>query len=316
MSPVPAVSLEGVSKRYGQVDALRSVTFEIPSGGAVGYLGPNGAGKSTTLKLLAGLTKADAGQVRVNGRDPSRERERALRSVGVLVETPGVLPYMRGDDLLSHIAEVKGLSGSDRSAGIERAARTVGAEDSLGRTLGSLSTGLLRRVLIAGALIGDPELLVLDEPTLGLDPAARADLRSTLHDLAKGGRTLFLSTHLLDDVSEVCQRVLFLREGHIVGDEPVDASPAAGTSKRPRVLRVTTSADATSTQVGKALQGRAQVESRGPRELVVRFAGDEEVQSDLLRALIDAGVKVSRAELVGSDLAARYLAKVGREEAT
>ncbi len=227
------LTVDHVSKRYGKRPALRDVTFRLGSGESVGYLGPNGAGKTTTLKLISGLCRPDSGSVLLLGRDPFRERSLALGALGALVETPGIPPYLHGRDLLEYVGRTKSLPRSERPGAVRRAAEGLGVADHLDLPFGSLSTGLSRRVLLAAALVGEPPALVLDEPTLGLDPVARADLRTVLRELVRQGTTLLLSTHLLEDVEEVCDRVLFLREGHLMGDEPVRSPghrPAEGVS--------------------------------------------------------------------------------------
>lgn len=315
MDPPAELELQDVSKRYAEVPALDHVTFSVKKGESVGYLGPNGAGKSTTLKLLAGLTAPTGGTVRLHGRDPREDRRSVLASVGILVETPGILPYLTGDDLLRYIAEVKGIPAGDRAKAMKDAATIMGVSASTEKRLGALSTGLLRRVQLAGALIGDPEVLILDEPTMGLDPAARSDLRGVLRGLVREGRTVLLSTHLLEDVEEICQRVIFLRQGKVVGDEPVAPETGAAGADRPRTLRVTLVGAATAEGLRTILEGRATVEEDGAQRFLLRFRGGLDLQSEIVRTLAAAGVKVASAELVGSDLSARYLAKVGREDA-
>jgi ABC-2 type transport system ATP-binding protein len=306
--------LDGVNKRYGEVKALSDVSFGLVEGEAVGYLGPNGAGKTTTLKLIAGLTRPDAGKVSVCGLDPVRERRKALSRVGVLVETPGILPYVTGEDFLRHIAEVRGLALKDRTPAMKKAAGELQVADILPRPLGTLSTGLLRRVLVASVLVGDPEILILDEPTLGLDPAARADLRTMLKGLSRQGRTILMSTHLLEDVEEVCGRVLFLRGGHLAGDERLSNGSVAGARDSVRSVRVRVMDVVSPADLDRALSGKAEVEASADREFIMRFKGGDEEQSGLVRALVQGGVRVVQVEAVGTDLASLYMSKVGREE--
>jgi ABC-2 type transport system ATP-binding protein len=305
--------MRGVTKRYGTLAALNDVTFSIGQGEAVGYLGPNGAGKTTTLKLFSGLTRPDSGAVNVAGFDILHERQKALTHIGVLVETPGVLPYLNGTDLLMHVAEVKGLPLNERISATNAAASSLGVKDQLRRTLGSLSTGLLRRVLLASAMVGNPTTLLLDEPTLGLDPAARADLRVTLKGLHEKGTTIFLTTHLIDDVEEVCGRAIFLREGHVAGDEPV--SPVASHEGMVGAIVVKTLDPVKLSDVAGMLKPPAVAEPRSEREMVIRFQGGDAAQSEILRSLVDGGVRVVGVATLGPDLAARYMATVGREEA-
>jgi ABC-type multidrug transport system ATPase subunit len=310
-----ALRVDAVWKRYGDHDALRDVRFSVHNGEAVGYLGPNGAGKTTTLKLLAGLSRPTRGSVRVQGLDPARDRTRALRHLGALVETPGVPPYLTGADLLEYVARVKGVPGSERRAAARRGADAVGVAECLGRPFGSLSTGLARRMLLAAALVGEPEVLLLDEPTLGLDPAARHELREVLRALSRSGLTLLISTHLLDDVQKVCGRVLFLRNGVLVGDEPVNLGSDTGDGGPRRLLRLRFGSDVSAEAVARAAGPGVAVDLDGPRQATARFSGGDPEQAALLAALVGAGLPLLSASTSEPDLARRYMERVGREEA-
>jgi ABC-2 type transport system ATP-binding protein len=308
--------LEHLTKRYGSREAVRDVSFRVACGEAVGYLGPNGAGKTTTLRMIAGLTRPSAGSVRILGQDPSADRTTALARVGVLVETPGLVPYVLGEDFLQYVAAVKGVPPDHRAVEVEKAARRLGVAEHLHRPMGALSTGLARRLLLAGALVGDPELLLLDEPTLGLDPAARRDLRRLLAELRAEGRTILLSTHLLEDVQAVCDRVLFLRDGALVGDEPVDRVRTDARGVPLRGLRLQFVDDVAPERLRAFLGEGGLVEATGPREATVFFPGDERRQVALVAEMVRAGVPLLSASPPEPDLDRRYLAKVGREEST
>ncbi len=324
ISPVPlelcvpsdVLTVDSVWKRYRDHDALRDVTFSLWSGESVGYLGPNGAGKTTTLKLLAGLARPTRGSVRVHGFDPSRDRARALRRLGALVETPGVPPYLTGSDLLEYVARVKGVPPSERRAAARHAAEAMNVADHLARPFGSLSTGLARRMLLGATLVGDPEVLLLDEPTLGLDPAARHDLRAVLRTLSRNGLTLLLSTHLLEDVQEVCGRVLFLRNGVLVGDEAVNLEPDTGVGGSRRALRLRFGSDVASDSVIRAVGPEVGVTIDGPRDATVRFSGGDAEQAALLARVVRASLPLVSASTPEPDLARRYMERVGREDAT
>jgi ABC-type multidrug transport system ATPase subunit len=312
--PSGAIEIERASVSYGPRVALREISFEIAPGQAVGYLGPNGAGKTTTLRLLAGLLRPASGSVRLLGLDPVRDHGKALRHVGVLVETPGVLPYVTARDLLSHVARVKHVAPSDEAAQLRSLAGQLGFLDQLDRPIGALSTGLTRRLLLAVALVGDPEILLLDEPTLGLDPAARSDLRRILRDLRGEGRTLLLSTHLLDDVEEVCHRVLFLRDGQIVGDEPVELRPVDAAGAPVRTLALRFAREVAAPELLEALGGRARVASTGPRELQVELGDDDGHQAEVIAAVVRAGLPLLTVTDGRATLGQRYLERVGRED--
>jgi ABC-2 type transport system ATP-binding protein len=310
------LAADHVWKRYGGHDALRDINFSIQRGEAVGYLGANGAGKSTTLKLLCGIARPTQGSVSVQGLDPGRDRRQALRRVGALVETPGVPAYLSGADLLEYVARVKGVPAMGRRAAGRRAAEAMSVAEYLDRPFGSLSTGLARRMLLAAALVADPEVLLLDEPTLGLDPAARHDLRATLRTLSQNGLTLLLSTHLLEDVEQVCSRVLFLRNGELVGDEPANLQLDAGGGGSPGALRLHFAADVSAESVVLAAGPDYRVTPDRPRDVIVRFSGGDVEQAALLAAVIRAGLPLVSASKAEPDLARRYLERVGREDAT
>ena len=310
------LTVDAVWKRYGERDALRDVRFSLRSGEAVGYLGPNGAGKTTTLKLLAGLSRPTRGSVRVHGLDPARDRAKALRRLGALVETPGIPPYLTGADLLEYVARVKGVPAAERRAAAVRAAEAMNVAPHLGRPFGSLSTGLARRMLLGATLVGDPEVLLLDEPTLGLDPVARHDLREVLRTLSRAGLTILLSTHLLEDVQEVCGRVLFLRNGMLVGDEPVNLEPDTGPGGSRQALRLRFSSDVTAESIARATGPEFAVTLDGPRDATVRFSGGDTEQAALLARVVRAGLPLVSASAPEPDLARRYLERVGREDAT
>jgi len=312
--PAAAIEVERASVAYGPRVALREITFEVDTGQAVGYLGPNGAGKTTTLRLLAGLRRPDAGAVRLLGADPVHDHGAALAHVGVLVETPGVLPYVTARDLLGHVARVKRVAPSEETAQVRDLATQLGFLEQIDRPIGTLSTGLTRRLLLAVALVGDPQVLLLDEPTLGLDPAARADLRRILRGLRRDGRTLFLSTHLLDDVEEVCTRVLFLRDGQLVGDEPVELRPVSATGAPLRTIAVGFAREVSVPEVRAAVSDSVEVEVGGPRVARLRFAGDDARQAEILALLVRAGLPLVNVSDGRATLGQRYLERVGRED--
>ncbi|MCI4328761.1 MAG: ABC transporter ATP-binding protein [Thermoplasmata archaeon] len=310
--PAELLRLDRVTKRYGGRDALHAVSFSVGTGETVGYLGPNGAGKTTTLRLLCGLTRPDEGAVQLYGQSPTAHHGAPLARVGVLVETPGVVPYVHGADLLEYIATVKGIPTSERHREVRRAAELLGVSDHLDRAIGGLSTGLTRRVLLAGAVLGDPPLLLLDEPTLGLDPAARASLRALLRELRRGGRTILLSTHLLDDVDDVCDRVLFLRDGQLVGDEPVHAAATSGGGSETRVLRFRFLRPVDPASLARASSGSRTWSSLGATEASVSFEGGDAEQADLVSDAVATLGPILSAGPPESDLARRYAALIGR----
>ena len=205
----------GLTKRYGDRLAIDAVDMRVRRGEVYGFLGPNGAGKTTTLRMMLGLIRPTAGTATVLGRPAGRPDVTAR--VGALVEGPGFYPYLSGLDNLRVMARYRGLP---ESAAIGALAR-VDLADRGDDRFKSYSLGMKQRLGVASALMGEPELIVLDEPTNGLDPAGMADMRSLIVDLARGGQTVLLSSHLLDEVQEICDRVGVINKGRLLRESTV-----------------------------------------------------------------------------------------------
>jgi len=215
------IEVRHLTKRYRDLTAVDDLSFTVGRGEVVGLLGPNGAGKTTTLRVIAGCLPATSGEVRVDGRDVFEEPLEAKRRVGYLPETPPVHDGLTVRGYLRFVAELKGLSRARAAAEVERVAALAGCGETLGRLAGNLSKGHLQRVGIAQALVGDPPVLLLDEPTVGLDPLQVREVRALLRSLA-GRHAVLLSTHVLPEVALTCEKVLVLREGRLAGFDTLD----------------------------------------------------------------------------------------------
>ena len=205
----------GLTKRYGDRLAVDAVDMRVRRGEVYGFLGPNGAGKTTTLRMMLGLIRPTAGTATVLGRPAGRPDVTAR--VGALVEGPGFYPYLSGLDNLRVMARYRGLPESAATGALAR----VDLADRGDDRFKSYSLGMKQRLGVASALMGEPELIVLDEPTNGLDPAGMADMRSLIVDLARGGQTVLLSSHLLDEVQEICDRVGVINKGRLLRESTV-----------------------------------------------------------------------------------------------
>lgn len=212
--------VEGLTRRFGRLVAVDSLDFELQEGEVVGLLGLNGAGKSTTMKLLAGILAPHEGSATLDGQSLLGSNSSLRNRVGYLPERPPLYPEMR---VLEYLAFASRIRGADASrTHLLGVLEQVGLQGMERRILGQLSKGYQQRVGIAQALVHNPKLLILDEPSSGLDPAQRLEIRTLLKGLSKSGRTLILSTHLLEDVEASCERVLILHKGSLVADEPVN----------------------------------------------------------------------------------------------
>ena len=208
-----AVEIVGLTKRFGDFVAVDSLSFDVPKGSIFGFLGPNGAGKTTTLGMLLGLIPFDSGSAKVLGFDVRTQLYQALERTGALVERPAFYPYLTGRQNLSLFGQLAGIR--DRQV-VNRALEEVDLLSRADAKFGSYSTGMKQRLGIAAALIRQPELIILDEPTSGLDPAGQLEIRNLVRDLAQAGRTVVLSSHLLNEVQQVCTHVAIIDRGKLV----------------------------------------------------------------------------------------------------
>jgi ABC-2 type transport system ATP-binding protein len=215
----PAIAIHGASKRFGAQQSLDGLELRVESGSVFGFLGPNGAGKTTTLRLMLGLVRADAGQVRVLGLDP-REHADAIRArVGVLLEHDGTYNRLSARHNLDYYARIHHLPASERTARIEELLRAFGLWDRRDDAVLTWSKGMRQKLAIARALLHRPKLVLLDEPFSGLDPVAATELRTLIVDLArKDGVTVFLTTHDLAHVERACDRVAVLKAGKVIAN--------------------------------------------------------------------------------------------------
>jgi ABC-2 type transport system ATP-binding protein len=281
-SPEPApVELRGLVKRYGDLVAVDDVDLTVQAGDVYGYLGPNGAGKTTSLRMMLGLIRPTAGSVRLFGRDPMSS-VRALDGVAGFVEAPRFYPYLTGRRNLELLAS---FDGGESRGRIGAALDTVELADRAGDRVGGYSHGMRQRLGIAAALLRDPRLMLLDEPATGLDPAGMRDMRRLIRRLADGGMTVLLSSHLMPEVEELCNRVAIVRSGAIVYEGAIaDLKRTAGATYRLR-----TTDDDRALAVCRAQPGIADPRAE---EGAIRFAADEDAVAQLSVALVEAGALI------------------------
>ncbi|NVJ03977.1 ABC transporter ATP-binding protein [Myxococcus sp. AM001] len=214
------IEVQHLTKRYRERVAVDDLTFQVEAGEILGFLGPNGAGKSTTMKILTGFLPPSEGVVRVGGYDVEAQPLEVKRRIGYLPELPPLYVEMTVRGYLRFVASLKGLSGSALKAELERVATLMGVTHVMDRVIQNLSKGYKQRVGIAQALLGSPPVLILDEPTEGLDPAQRAELRALIKGLA-GQHTVILSTHILPEVTMTCQKVLIIHQGKMAAYDDI-----------------------------------------------------------------------------------------------
>jgi ABC-2 type transport system ATP-binding protein len=306
---VPAeivLSAENLTKSFGRREAVADVSFELYAGEVFGFLGPNGAGKTTTIRMLVGLARPDRGRIRIRGLDLSRDFARAMGHVGCIVESPDLYDYLTGRENLEHFARML----PDGAAGrIRELAKLVALDERLDDRVGTYSLGMRQRLGIAQALLGDPDLLVLDEPANGLDPAGIREIRRLVRLLARErGIAVFVSSHLLSEVEQMCDRVAIIHRGRTLASGPVrDLLDHASGGRL--IFRVEPPAEALRVLAG--LSGEPAAEREGEGAVAVSLA--RERVPEALAALAAAGVAVFGVERRVSSLEEVFLEVTGGE---
>jgi ABC-2 type transport system ATP-binding protein len=281
MADAPPVEARGLVKRYGDVLAVDDVDLTVEAGDVYGYLGPNGAGKTTVLRMLLGLIRPTAGQVRLFGRDPL-DGVAALDHVAGFVEAPRFYPYLTGRKNLELLAALDGGEARER---IDEALDIVELTDRQRHRVGGYSHGMRQRLGVAAALLRDPRLLLLDEPATGLDPAGMRDMRTLVARLSLAGTTVLLSSHLLAEVEELCNRVAIVRSGRIVFEGALADLKRTASGE----WRLRTTDDDRAAAVCRKQRGVCAVR-RDPLEL--RFEATEDATAALSVALVEAGLAI------------------------
>ena len=296
MSRDIAVRVSGLTKTYGSTEALRGLDFEIPAGGLTGFLGPNGAGKTTTFRALLGLTRPDAGEIEVLGMEVPSQLPALVKKLGVIVEEPGLIKSLTGRTNLNVAADTLGF-GHDR---VDDMLDFVGLSGDAGRKAGDYSKGMRQRLALAAALLGDPELLILDEPLDGLDPAGQHSFRARLKNLASEGRTVIVSSHALVDIEEMADHVVVVGEGRLVTQGRLE-DLLEGSKTRVRVADTPTA---------------AQVLERADMSVTVEdglIYVDSDRGSDIIRALAAAGIYPDEVAATRSTLESVFLGLTGTD---
>ena len=285
------IEVQHLTKRYGRVTAVNDVSFRVERGEILGFLGPNGAGKTTTMRILTGYMPATEGKAIVAGFDVFDQPIEAKRRTGYLPETPPLYPDMSVFEYLDFVAKIKGIPSADRRTRVQYVMGRTRITDMANRLCGKLSKGYKQRVGLASALIHNPDVLILDEPTAGLDPKQIIETRELIKELA-GDHTIILSTHILPEVAQTCQRVVIINKGHVVAvDTPDNLTARLRGSETMYVQLDANGADAHASLTG--VPGVTRVVESDRRDGMVGYEVDSEsgrdVRRDLARAVVGNG---------------------------
>ncbi|HVB65792.1 MAG TPA: ABC transporter ATP-binding protein [Nitrolancea sp.] len=298
----PVIRASKLSKHYGEVPAVKDVSFTVNTGDVYGFLGPNGSGKSTTIAMMLGLVQPTSGQVDLFGLGPARRSEGLMR-VGAIIESPTFYPYMSGRDNLKVLAKTRdGVT----NARVNEVLEIVGLSDAGSKHYGNYSLGMKQRLGIGSTLLHDPNLLVLDEPTNGLDPAGMLEVRHLIQRLAMDGKTIFISSHLLNEVEQVCNRVAILSKGKIMAEGPIGEI-----SRKGQAIRIRVDEPARAMDVLRKLNGISGIEERD-NYLMVSVPASRTPELNV--ALVQSGIAVYELGPAGNSLEHVFLEITGAPE--
>ena len=309
------IKVEGLTKRYGRTTAVRNISFEVEKGEIVGFLGPNGAGKTTTMRILTGFLPPTEGTASVGGLDVQEHPIEVKRRIGYLPESPPLYPEMTVRDYLEFVARLKGIASADVAARVDSVIERCSIGGVRGKLNGQLSKGYKQRVGLAQALIHDPDVLILDEPTAGLDPKQIIEVRELIRELG-GDHTIILSTHILPEVSTTCGRVIIINEGKIEASD----TPENLTARLQGHDSVWVEVDGPAEEVEAKIQGIQGVENisratgqAGRAAWQVETGKDPAIRSELARAVIESGWGLYEIRSVGLSLEDIFLKLTGAE---
>lgn len=306
---MPSIEAVNLTKKYGAFTALENLDLKVEGTKCVGFLGPNGSGKTTTLKILTDLIRPSNGQALINGFNVHTEKRKALEFAGTLIETPEIYPSLTPREALSMTAEYRGVAPQDRKSHVEDVVAEVRMSEWIDKRVGRFSKGMKQRICIAAALLGDPTVILLDEPTSGLDPRGMSEVRDIIKSLKQKKRLIFMSSHILSEVSDVCDEVAIIDHGKLIVYDTIPNITAkfSGGNNVVEVGLMNPIDSKTVTKTTAALTGIIAVVQAEDRTLKFTFSGGLAAQRQLLADLMKLGLDVVSYKPASSELEDVYL---------
>jgi ABC-2 type transport system ATP-binding protein len=309
LSIAPSIEAVNLSKKFGSFYAVSNLNLKIEGAKCVGFLGPNGAGKTTTLKMFTDLIRANSGQALINGIDVHKRKKEALSDVGTLIETPEIYPALTPREALRMIAEIRGIPAAEREKEIERVVAEVKMEDWIDKRVGKFSKGMKQRICVASSLLNDPNILLLDEPTTGLDPRGMSEVRQIVKSLKTKRKLIFMSSHLLSEVSDICDEVAMIDHGKLIVYDTI-SNVTSKFSSGGDVVEVGLRKPINEKLFDQDISNLPRVisaEKRDDRNLVIKFSGGLEAQEQLLNSLVQLNIGIVSYKPAASELEDAYL---------
>ena len=306
---VEPIVIQSLTKDFNGFRAVDDLTLEVRRGSFLGFLGPNGAGKTTTIKILTNLLDASSGSAYLGGVDVTKDPKAALANVGAVVETPEFYPYLTPNETLAYMGELRGMSKADIARRSSEVLDVVKMTEWADKRIGKFSKGMKQRIAIAQAILHEPEVIILDEPTSGLDPRGMAEVRDILRGLKSQGYTVFMSSHLLNEVQEVCDDVALIDRGKLLKKGPV--SELINTiSVRRMEVRTLQNIDGAWLNKISQVSGVADLRAAGANQFAFTLNGEDAEQARLLTDLQALGLNVVAFKESGVALENLYLSMI------
>ena len=303
------IVIENLTKNFNGFKAVDSLNLKVERKSFVGFLGPNGAGKTTTIKILTHLLSASGGQAYLNGVDVTKDPKNALAGVGAVVETPEFYPYLTPIETLQYLGSLRGMSNEYIQRRTKEVLETVKMTEWSKTRIGKFSKGMKQRLAIAQAMIHEPHVLILDEPTSGLDPRGMVEVRNILKDLRKGDYTIFMSSHLLTEVQEICESVALIDRGKLLAHGSV-ATLVEGAGSKDIEVRLLQPVDSYAIDRISNFEGVERIVTGDPRHFTITFKGGEEDQARLLSEMQMLGLKIVSFNETAAALESLYMSLI------
>jgi ABC-2 type transport system ATP-binding protein len=305
----PSIEAINLTKMFGPFAAVSNLDLKLEGTKCIGFLGPNGAGKTTTMKMFTGLVSPTKGRALINGIEVRKDKKAALASCASLIETPEIYPSLTPKEAMTMLCEIRGVDRGEQSKRIDEALARVKMQEWENKKVGSFSKGMKQRVNVASTLLSDPEVIVLDEPTTGLDPRGMSEVRDIVKSL--GDRLVFMSSHLLAEVTEICQEVALIDHGKLLVYDTI-GNVTARFSRAGGAVEVGFSRGLDTASRGKiaALEGVQSVEMTNGKEATIRFTGGAAVQERLFQQIAQMNVGAISFKETSTGLEDAYLSLV------
>ena len=306
---VEPIVIQNLTKDFAGFKAVDNLSLTVRRKSFTGFLGPNGAGKTTSIKILTNMLSATSGEAFLNGVDVTKQPKEALADVGAVVETPEFYPYLTPVETLAYMGELRGMGKEDIARRTKEVLETVKMTEWADKRIGKFSKGMKQRVAIAQAILHEPSVIVLDEPTSGLDPRGMVEVREILNELKKADYTVFMSSHLLNEVQEVCTDVALINRGKMLRSGSVSELVSEATVKRMEVRTVQSIGGEWLNKVSK-LDGVAELRAAGENQFVLSLNGNDEAQAKLLTDIQSLGLTVVSFKESGLALESLYMSLI------